>query len=283
MNIDALPIPKLQNAMGDHHIRTVSKILGVALVAQWVLPWLSFGGGLAWSWDVMKLAGFMIIWSLLGGGALAAFGFLKPGTLKKGVMVASAAAIGVLGILSVGSGFSMFPFSYAFPYLGLTTLAFGLLLWMRQGHSQFVWIAVIAGAGLMTLGLLIPVGGLGLGGADMPLIAIFKAFSGQGFILGKIFFFLFGLVYIALIAGTVMFVILPQANAQGAWLNLLFNASIIFLPVSFLLIGLFLFTGGSPIYGVHMAVLTGGYTWLTLSFGVSVFDAVRDGSIKTWF
>lgn len=284
MNIDALPVPKLQNAMDPVHIRTVSKILGVALVAQWVLPWMKMGPATLMSWDLMKLAGFMAIWPLLAGGALLAFGFVKPGVIKRGVMVAAGAGIGVLGIFSVATGFSIFPFTYTFGFLGIATLAFGLLMWIRQGHSQLTWIVTIVGASMMLLGLLIPVGGMMGMGSEMPLIALFKVFSGgAGIILGSIFFFLFGLVYIAIIAGTVMFVILPQAAATEGWIKLLFNALMVFFPVAFIVTFLFAFTDGLPLYGLHMAVLTGAYLWLTVSCGMSVFEAVKDGSIKSWF
>lgn len=284
MNVDSLPIPKLQNAVHPSHIRTISRIFGVLLLAQWFMPWLSAGrGGTLFSWDFMKLAGFTVIWSLLAGGALTAFGFIKPGTLKQGVMVAVGAGIGVLGIFSVAAGFSPFPFSYTFPILGLTTLAFGLLQWIRHGHSQLNWIIVITGASMMLIGLLIPVGGLLGRGAEMPLIAIFKAFSGGGFILGKIFFFLFGLVYIGLIALAVLFAILPQQNAEESWIKLLFNAVVVYLPVSYLVVGLLFFSGGMPAFGFHMAVLCGSYMWLTLSCGTSLYEAVQDGSLKTWF
>ncbi|TNF31051.1 MAG: hypothetical protein EP329_12930 [Deltaproteobacteria bacterium] len=283
MNVDSLPVPKLYNAIHPSHIRTVSRVIGVLLLFQWFLPWLSFGRGVAFSWDFMNVAGFTVIWSLLAGGGLTAFGFLKPGTVKRGVMVTVAAGIGLLGLFSVGAGFSPFPFSYFFPIIGLTTLAFGLLQWIRHGHSQLNWILVIVGGSLMLLGLLIPVGGAIGFGSTMPLVAIFKAFSGGGFILGKIFFFIFGLAYIGLIALAVLFAILPQANAEEGWLKLLFVATVVYLPISFLVIGLFYFAGGMAVFGFHMAVLTGGYMWLTLSCGTNIYEAVQDGSLKTWF
>jgi|GEM_PF-2810148 len=284
MNVDSLPVPKLYNAVHPSHIRTISRVIGVALLFQWFLPWMSVPrAGMMFSWDFMKLAGFTVIWSLLAGGALTAFGFIKPGTLKRGLMISVGAGIGVLGIISVGAGFSPFPFSYAFPILGLTTLAFGLLQWIRHGHSQTIWIMVISGASLMLLGLLIPVGGFAGFGSEMPLIAIFKAFSGGGFILGKIFFFLFGLVYIGIIALAVLFAILPQANAEEGWLKLLFVAVVVYLPLAYLIIGLFMFSGGMAVFGFHMAILCGGYMWLTLSCGTNVYEAIQDGSFKTWF
>lgn len=280
MNVDALPIPPLDSpaAMNPWNIRGLGKLFGIALLATWIVPWLKMGG-LVWPWTYMKIGAFEAVWALLAGGGLLAIGFVPSGTLKLGHMVLGGAAIGLLGLISVTTGINL-PLGYTFSLFGLIGLTIATFLWARYGHSQILWIAVITALAFMLLGLLIPVG---FGPAsEMPLISIFTVFSGPGFIVGKIFFLLFGLAYLGLMAAAVAFVVLPQQSAELGWLRIVGVAAFIYLPATYLIAGLFLFSG-FPLLALHKIVEIVAYGWLVVMGTLSVIDAQRRGTLQAWF
>ncbi|MCA9518215.1 MAG: hypothetical protein KC635_24930 [Myxococcales bacterium] len=283
MNVDALPIPKLYSpaAMNPWNIKGLSKFFGIALLAVWIVPWLKVPGGIVWPWTYFKLGAFEAIWSLLAGGALVAVGFVKPGTLKLGHMIVGGAGIGFLGIVSITTGVNM-PLGYTFPLLGLLTVSISLFLWARGGHTQILWIATIVGLVFMLLGLLIPVPLFGVGPSDLPLLSIFKVFSAGAFILGAIFYLIFGLLYLGIMAAAVMFVVLPQKAADMGWVRLIGVVSFLYLPALYLIVGLFFFNG-FPLLGLHKIVELVVYGWLLTVGAVSIYDAQRDGTLKSWF
>jgi len=276
MNVDHLPVPKLEKALDMSHLRTVCKVLGVALVAQFFIPW---GGG------IYLVVNFASIWSLITGIALAIFGFVPFDGLPRGIylsVLAGTAFIGVVSLMTVPQ-FMLFGFPFLiFGMLGLTALAFGLLRWARQGHDTLSAGIVWGGVVCVGLSLLIPVGG------QVPLIGMFQALAGEGAnVAWGIFYFIFALAYIGIAVATVIFVLLPGAKAGPSMVRLIGVGIFPFVLVTALLLGLlFTFTPhvkGMLLLSLHAAIILLSYMFLLVYAGNLLLTAVREGRLPRLF
>ncbi|MFT7580855.1 MAG: hypothetical protein ACI9MR_002529 [Myxococcota bacterium] len=270
MNAADLPIPKVQRTFQPSHFKTIAKVLGIALIVQWLIP---LGDGMM-MWNAL---GFGTVWALLAGIGLTVLGFVDVPALKTGHKLAIAAGIGVLGLFSIATMPIWFYVGF-FGLFGLMTLAFGLYHWARNGYSQLAFIVVCVGVGLMALSLLIP---MGRGG--VPIVAMFKALGGP--IMYGLFLMLTSLLYIGLAVLVVMFVILKKDKAELGIVSALANGTFLFLPVALFLIGFFgMFHGGALLLAsFHFIVMVFAYSFLTLWAGVQLVELMQKGELADKF
>jgi hypothetical protein len=267
----------------DDLLPTLYKALGIALVVQWFVPWVSIGLGTAFSWDLVRGgAAFAIIWSLLGGAGLITLGFLPEDKLAAGIRKIIAAGIGLLGVFGMAGFASIIPpgvsFFGFFGWFGAVLVAFALLLWVRRGYSSLAWVLVIAGLGSVALWLLVPIDG------ELPLIWMFKVFGASGInIVWRIFYFVFSLLLVGLAVLTLLAVVLKKEQADAGWLRLLAWAWALFVPVAVLLLGVMgVFTSAwLLIAALHVLVLTVAFLVMTLLAGSMVVDELLDGTFSS--
>lgn len=269
--------------LDDDLLHTLYKALGIALVVQWFVPWMSLPGvGSAFSWDMMVGgATFPMIWALLGGGGLIALGFLPDEKLAPGLRKLIAAGIGLLGLVSLTLLAGTAPGAQWFGFFGLVgfvTVLFALFLWTRRGYSNLAWILVFAGLGSMVLWLLVPVGG------RMPLVYTFAVFGdGNINIVWRLIYFLLNLVFIGLGVLALLAVALKKEQADAGWVRLLAWALLAFLPAALLVLGVMgMFSAAwFLIFTLHIVVLVTSYLVLTLIAGSMVLDAQLDGTFSS--
>ncbi|MCC6622687.1 MAG: hypothetical protein IT385_15600 [Deltaproteobacteria bacterium] len=281
--LPALPLPKIQGGLDAQNAKTFCRVFGIALVAQWFLPW----GGSAWSWSMFGAT----LWPLLAGAALTALSFINSPSLKLGHYVYAAAGAGVVGILYsfasagaisglAGAGAanpdtlkavysfiltSSWPFN-AMGLVGIAAACIASFYWLRNGYSQFVFIMMIVSLSGFVLGLLIPYGG------ELPLIMIFKALSGP--IVPGIFFMVLSLGYLAIIVNWVLQVFLKKENADPEQVER--HALVLFFYpfVASILVGFLTFFSGFP-NALHAVVVNGSFLWLAI-WGVSVIVELKN-------
>ncbi len=274
MNVDALPVPKLYNAIGEHHIRTLCRVFGIALLVQFFLPWSSA------RWFTID---FATIWTLVMGAGLTTLGFLDVPALKRGhlwAITGGAAAIGLISIVALGGQLPGFVMLSVFGILGTTATVFGLFLWARQGHSALAYWIVIGGLGAVALSLLIPTGG------QMPIVAMFKVFGAPAFnIVLRIFFFLLSAAFIAAGVLTLLFVVLKADKADDGWVKLMGVVFLLLIPLSLLVIGLLgMFDHGALLLAMfHVIIIAVTHIFLTIAAGIVLLDAAQSGRLKGMF
>jgi len=275
--------PDPERFFDDDLLQTLYKALGIALVVQWFVPWVSFGLGTAFSWDLTAgSTAFAMIWALLGGGGLIALGFLPAQNLSAGRRKLIAAGIGLLGVFSM-AGFASIvppglPFFEFFGWVGAVVVALALLLWTRRGYSNLAWVLTVAGLGAIALWLLVPVDG------KMPLIWMFQVFGAPGInIVWRIFYFLFSLVFIGLAVLTLLAVVLKKEQADAGWVRLLAWAWAAIIPVIVLVLGVVgIFTSAWVLVAsLHILVMVVTYLALTLLAGSMVLDEGLDGTFSS--
>lgn len=278
MKPPALPLPELTGFRNAEKLRLMSKILGIALLVQWFVPWF----GWIFSWDMMVGAGtFSMLWALLAGAGLTALGFIPAQILKDGLLTVIAAGIGLMGVFSLtgmaGAGPGVVPFLGFFGLMGLVVAGYGLFLWMERGASALTMGLVIGGLSSMAIFLLVPIGGV------MPLVFMFKVLGVSGInIIWRIFVLLLFLAYIGLGVLTVMFVVLKRADAAPEWVRLLAWLLMGFPVLAAVLLGIMgMFSSGwSLLAMLHMVVIIGAYLFLLLTAGYMVTEAALDGKLK---
>lgn len=269
--LPALPfLPKLHTYFEVEQTKTFMKFFGIALLAQWFLPWA--GGGFSWSmfgatmWPLLVGLGFVVLTFVPG---LA--DNLKPNLLF--LIAAGAGAVGVLWsfagtgglIAALSGGF----YAVGFGSIALVTTVTALVLWARNGYSQAYYLMLLSGLIGFALALLIPMGG------TLPLIAIFKFLPGLWGVLGSIANIIFSLAFIGLLVLLVMNVFLKKEEADRQqverFASALFVASLLFPLVRGLLS---LPTLSASIHGV---IVAGIFAWLSIWGLVCFYEARSRG------
>lgn len=276
-----LSAPDPQPFLDTELLQTLNKALGIALVAQWFVPWM----GSIFSWDLLSGApAFAMVWSLLGGAGLITLGFLPGDKLSENLRTVIAAGIGVIGLVSVatlaGGTPPGVPFFGFFAWFGILTAAFALFLWTRRGFTKLAWILLVSGLGAMVFWLLVPIEG------TMPLVFLFKVFGASGInIVWRIFMFLLMLGFLGLGALAFLFVWLRKDQADAGWVRLLAWALLLYVPAAVLVLGVMgIFTSAWLfIASLHVAVLCVTYLVTTFLAGSIVVDHALDGTIQDLF
>lgn len=269
--LPALPLfPKLHSYFEVEQTKTFMKFFGIALIAQWFLPW---GNGL-WSWSMF--GGTM--WPLLVGIGFAVLTFV-PGLadgLKGNLLFLIAAGSGAVGVLwsfassggitgALSGGF----WGLGFGAIALVTTVSGLMLWARNGYSQSNYMMVLSGLIGFALALLIPIGG------SLPILGIFKFLPGLWGVLGGIANIIISLAFIGLLVLLVMNVFLKKEDADPVqverFASALFVASILFPLVR----GVLMLPSLS--FAFHSVVVAGIFTWLAIWGIVCFFEAKNRG------
>lgn len=269
MNIDALPIPKPYLAIHAKHWRTICRVVGIALAAQFFLSWGKGG------WFVFD---FVSMWSLIGGAGLTTLGFVTIPQLKRNHIIAIMGGVGFIGLTSaLTAGGLPIPPMTTFGTLGMAAAVFALWRWQRNGYSQLVLFTLFGAIGSMALALLIPVMG------ELPLIFVFKVFGADGLnIVARIFLFLIAAGFIALAVFTVLFIALKKEDAEERWIHLFGAAWYVFIPVQYLLFGL-VAGGGGLLAFLHITVMSLSYIFLIAYAGFLLLDAKEEGGLGSFF
>lgn len=286
MDLEKLKLPDPHGFATEDFLKTACKFLGIALVVQWFVPWLSVMS-VQFSWDLMSGGGgFAMLWPLLGGSGLIALGFLPDGMLKPGILLSVAAGVALLGLLSF-SAFGNPIVSLATPMMmsflgvfGLLALLFGLMLWMRQGFSAVAWGILLGGLVAIGLWLLVPVRG------DMPLIAMFKVLGADGVnFFWRLLFMLLNVAFVGFAVLVGFKVVLPRDAADERWLLPLFWLGLALPVVSLLLQGFagVFDSGWILLIALHILVIVVSYLGLAVLAGFALLGALLDGSFKELF
>ncbi len=258
-------VPKLQRFFEPEQARTFMMVFGIALLAQWFIPW----SGPAWSWDMFGAT----LWPLIAGIGFVVLTFvpglaqnLPPNLLF--VIVAGVGAVGTFWSFATAGG--PFFWGWGFGTIGVATTCAGCFLWARNGYQQLYWTLVLSGLIALVLGLLIPMGG------GLPLVRIFTSI-GDPFphIVARIFGTIFALGYIFLIVLVVMNVFLKKEEAdqeQVARHGTLMFVAALALPLVYGLIGFTIFATM-----LHFVLVGGIFMWLLIWGMVCVFEAKARG------
>lgn len=261
--LPALPLlPKLHTFFEVDQTKTFMKFFGIALLVQWFLPW-----GIGWSWNMFGAT----MWPLLVGLGFTVLTFV-PGladNLKGKLLFLIAAGAGAVGVLwSFATAGGLF-WGAGFGSIALVTTVTALILWARNGYSQANYMMLLSGLIGFALALLIPIGG------GLPLIRIFSFGSGLWGILGSVATIITSLAFIGLIVLLVMNVFLKKEDADQVqverFASALYVASLLF-P---LVVGLLALPTLS--LALHVVVIGGVFTWLTIWGLVCFFEAKNRG------
>jgi hypothetical protein len=265
--LPAIPlVPKMHGFFEVEQAKTFMLIFGIALLAQFFLPWtgpgwFNFSAGTIW--PLIVGAGFVTL-SFVPGLADK----LKPNLLF--LIVAGSGALGVLWSFAAG-GTGQFFWLGGFGLIGLATAISGLFLWARNGYQQLYWTLLLSGLIGLVLGLLIPFGG------GVPLVLIFTQI-GIGGALGVIAGII-GLVlclgFIFLLVLLVMNVFLKKEAAEQEQVerfgSVLFVAALV-VPLVYSIV---LLPALSSM--VHVLIMVGIFMWLAIWGMVCFFEARARG------
>ena len=289
MDFEEINLPDPFAFVTPEILRQACRVLGIALVVQWFLPW-GFGPAI-FSWNIIDAgATFSMVWPLLSGVGLIALGFLPEDTLKPGFTLSITAGLGLLGLLSFtspGAGFiNMFLTMVIPPMLsflgavGLLAVLLGLLLWMRAGHSLLAWAMILGGIVFMGLWLLVPVEG------QMPLIGMFRVLGqSQVNFVWRLIYMLLHLSFVGFAALVVLKVVLPRETADSRWLRPLFWLGLAIPVASTALQGLagIFDSGWMLLVALHILVMVASYLAVALLAGVFLLGSFSEGGIKDLF
>ena len=263
--LPALPLlPKLHSFFEVEQTKTFMKFFGIALLAQWFLPWT--GGRFSWNDFVPNM------WPLLVGLGFTVLTFV-PGladNLKGNLLFLIAAGSGLVGILwsFAAAGGPIF-WGLGFGAIALVTTVSALMLWARNGYSQAYYMMLLSGLIGFALALLIPIGG------GLPLIRIFSFGSGLWGVLASIATIITSLAFIGLLVLLVMNVFLKKEDADKVqverFASALFVASLLF-PLVIAVLAL----PTLPTM-LHVVVITGIFTWLAIWGFVCFYEAKERG------